>query len=67
MGLQHHNVKMIINGIHEKLYKSQLIKQTIEKSEILRIVLKTRPADKDYLLTPWIRVLLENLTSKLCS
>jgi len=33
--------------IHENFYQSQPIKQTKEKSEILRIVLKTRPADKD--------------------
>jgi hypothetical protein len=45
-GLQHSNGKLIINGIHENLYQGQLIEQTKEKSEILRTVLKTRPADK---------------------
>jgi glutamine phosphoribosylpyrophosphate amidotransferase len=47
IGLQHRNGKLMINGIHENLYQSQHIKQTKEKSEILRIVLKTKPADRD--------------------
>ena len=37
----------MINGIHEHLHQSQLIKQTKEKTEILRILLKTKPAARD--------------------